>query len=71
MSVENCVSNAAVHLTNHEIRSVLIKYTEEDVDIIHLRFPKGRAEREKEKERKRGREEARSVCADSCKLMNE
>lgn len=69
MSVENCVSNAAVHLTNHEIRSVLIKYTEEDVDIIHLRFPKGRAEREKEKER--GREEARSVCADSCKLMNE
>lgn len=57
MSVENCVSNAAVHLTNHEIRSVLIKYTEEDVDIIHLRFPKGRAEREKEKER--GREEER------------
>lgn len=71
MSVENCVSNAAVHLTNHEIRSVLIKYTEEDVDIIHLRFPKGRAEREKEEERERGREEAMSVCADSCKLMNE
>lgn len=49
MSVENCVSNAAVHLTNHEIRSVLIKYTEEDVDIIHLRFPKGRAERERKR----------------------
>lgn len=71
MSVENCVSNAAVHLTNHEIRSVLIKYTEEDVDIIHLRFQKGRAERERKRKRKRGREEARSVCADSCKLMNE